>query len=213
MLRLTFRRSLVLFLIPVALAYLVIPLCVSVSMHEGGPERGLQTFVYAIQVFLPMGALQWAMAYLQVWIDSDGQEAMRACRAGKKSRVRDLSILLLCFFVMLLPGAAYSARFFGFQWKEYARVIVETVFSVSVLYAVSVLLNSVTMGGMMVILYLLFCAFFSDDVVIRRFSMVKAQVLPDLEALLHGYGGIGFAAVLLFAAGAFLEKQGSRWNR
>lgn len=160
LIRLTFRRTLPLFLAPIVSAYLVLPLIAAAGLASGNWEIALANLVYGEQAIVPLGGLLWAFAYLQVWVDSDGEETMRACRRGKHVCAAELLMLNIGFTVMLLPALAAGTLFFGSLWTEYLRLITQVFSFTGLYYLVAILLRSVTMGGMLVLAYQLFCIFF-----------------------------------------------------
>lgn len=97
----TLRRSLLLFFIPIICMYGIIPIVAIVSPRN----EGLQNTIMASRILLPPSALLWYMAYLQMWIESEGQEAMRACSKGKHTCAPELMLLAASF--MLSKGTTF----------------------------------------------------------------------------------------------------------
>lgn len=197
LIRLTFRRTLPLFLAPIVIAYIVLPLIAATGLVSGNRENALGNLIYGEQAMLPVGALLWAFAYLQVWIDSDGEETMRACRQEKHVCSAELLMLNAGFMVMLLPVLLAGTLFFGSLWAEYARLIVQVFFFTGVFYLASVLLRSVTMSGMLVLAYQLYCVFFCRSAEMRGYCLVR----PDAIA---GTAGFPYIPILLFGVAVYL---------
>lgn len=206
---LIYRRAMFLFLLPIVLAYVVLPLAVLAAYKEG-VEEGLRAFSYSIQTFLPLGVVLWEMAYLQIWIDSAGKEALYACSRGKHRYVLEVNIIMSGFLIMLIPEMIVTVKVFGFLLEEYLRLIVEIAFSVSAVYLLSNLLSSVTMGGMLVILYLLFCIFCAGNELMKDFSILQPNALASAQELKTKYSLIGGMTVVLFCVGYFMEKRHMR---
>ena len=178
LIRLTYRRTLPLFLASVILAWLILPLIGVVGLASGDREGVLANLIYGEQALLPVGGLLWAFAYLQMWVDSEGEETMRACRRGKYVCAAELLMLTAGFAVMLLPVFAAGMLFFGPLWGEYARLTVQVFFFTGAFYLASILLHSVSMSGMLVLAYHLFCVFFCRSAEMQGYCLVR----PDRMA-------------------------------
>ncbi len=202
--RLTFRRTLPLFLAPIVSAYLVLPLITAAGLASGNWEIALENLIYGEQALLPVGGLLWAFAYLQVWIGSDGEETMRACHRGKYVCAAELLMLNIGFTVMLLPALAAGTLFFGSLWTEYARLLIQVFFYIGLFYFTAILLRSVTMGGMLVLAYHLFCIFFCRNTEMRGYCLIRPDVLA---------GAAGFPYILLLLSGSVMYSIGAWLER
>ena len=59
-------------LLPILVAYVILPAIGSVSNMEA--NQATKMICYAYQFLLPLTATLWGMTYLQVWIDNPGEE-------------------------------------------------------------------------------------------------------------------------------------------
>ncbi len=205
LIRLTFRRTLPLFLAPIVSAYLVLPLIAAAGLASGSWETALENLTYGEQAILPVGGLLWAFAYLQVWVDSDGEETMRACRRGKHVCAAELLMLNIGFAVMLLPALVAGTLFFRPLWTEYARLIPQGFFFTGLFYLAAILLRSVTMGGMLVLVYHLFCVFFCRNVEMRGYCLIRPDALANEAAF--PYIPILLSGAAMYLLGAWRESR------
>ena len=97
LIRITLRRSRLLLFVPIICMYGMIPIVAIVSPRN----EGLQNTIMASRVFL------------QMWIESEGQEAMRACSKGKHTCAPELMLLAGSFMLALLPGAFIVSAVYG----------------------------------------------------------------------------------------------------
>lgn len=128
----TLRRSLLLFFIPIICMYGIIPIVAIVSPRN----EGLQNTIMASRILLPPSALLWYMAYLQMWIESEGQEAMRACSKGKHTCAPELMLLAASFMLALLPGAFIVSTVYNPMFHEYFYICVQILWTGGMLYVV-----------------------------------------------------------------------------
>ena len=198
----TLRRSLLLFFIPIICMYGIIPIVAIVSPRN----EGLQNTIMASRILLPPSALLWYMAYLQMWIESEGQEAMRACSKGKHTCAPELMLLAASFMLALLPGAFIVSTVYNPMFHEYFYICVQILWTGGMLYVLSVLLHSVAMSSMLVLSYLLFCAFFSKDSSMQGFCLLKLEALPGWESLTSSSLPLLLFAILLISIGHVGER-------
>ena len=202
LIRITLRRSLLLLFTPILCIYVIIPIVAIVSPRN----EELQNVIMASRILLPPGALLWYMAYLQMWIESEGQEAMRACSKGKHTCAPELLLLVGFFMLALLPGAFVAYAAYGPVLHEYLYICVQILWTGGMLYLLSVLLHSVAMGSMIVLSYLLFCVFFSKDGAMQGFCLLKLDPFPN-------WGAFASDSLPLLIVAAFLIAIGHIWER
>lgn len=203
---LSFRRARILFWVPIGLAHIALPLAV-VTAYMESKETALSTYSALMQIFLPIGAVLWAMAYLQIPFDSAGKETLCSCKRGKRTCLLDIWLIIIGFLIMLIPNMMIATAVFGFLWPEYIRLMVEICFSVSAVYVLTVLCSSVTMGGMVIILYLLFCTICSGTASMEMFSVLEMNVLANVQGLTSKYLLIEGGAIALLLLGHCLENR------
>ena len=202
LIRITLRRSRLLLFVPIICMYGMIPIVAIVSPRN----EGLQNTIMASRVLLPPSALLWYMAYLQKWIESEGQAAMRACSKGKHTCAPELMLLAGSFMLALLPGAFIVSAVYGSVFHEYLYICVQILWTGGMLYVLSVLLHSVAMSSMLVLSYLLFCVFFSKDSSMQGFCLLKLDVLSGWESLTSDSLPLLLFAILLISIGHIGER-------
>ena len=190
LIRLTFRRTLPLFLAPIVSAYLVLPLIAAAGLASGSWETALENLTYGEQAILPVGRLLWAI---------------RACRRGKHVCAAELLMLNIGFAVMLLPALVAGTLFFRPLWTEYARLIPQGFFFTGLFYLAAILLRSVTMGGMLVLVYHLFCVFFCRNVEMRGYCLIRPDALANEAAF--PYIPILLSGAAMYLLGAWRESR------
>lgn len=202
LIRITLRRSPLLFFVPIICIYGILPIVAIVSPRN----EVLQNIIIISRILLPPSALLWYMAYLQMWIESDGQEAMRACSKGKHTCAPELMLLAVYFMLTLLPGVFIVSAVYGSVFHEYLYICVQILWAGGLLYVLSVLLHSVAMSSMLVLSYLLFCVFFSKDSSLLTFCLLKLDILSGWESLTSDSLPLLLFAVLLVAIGHIGER-------
>lgn len=205
LIKLTFHRTPLLFLAPIIVAYGILPLVAITSVAD--LEKSFESVIYAEQTFLPISSLLWPMAYLQIRIESDGEEAMRVCYKGKCSSHVELALLYVGFLIMLAPVFWIASIVYDSVWVEYIRVCSQVLFTMSSFYVMAVLLHSVTMGGMLLAAYVLFCVFFSRDAGMRTYCLICPNSAAISKDLISVYFPLMLISVILFHIGSRIEKR------
>lgn len=203
--RLTIRNSWVLFLISALIAYAVLPLVFEAGIRWYTQEVLLTNTIYAIEALLPIGGILVAVADLQMWFDSEGEEAMRACSGGTHTCAVDLILLNLLQYLSLIPVFLLFHLQALNLWSEYLRVIVQIFCYTGALYLIVVLLRSVAMGGMLAAAYHLFCLAFSGREHMGRFCLVRPNI-SAAEAEFPYFALLAGAAAIIIIS-AVLERQ------
>ena len=179
---------------------------VGIYSMEMGREAALYETLMAAQLFLPLGLLLWEMVYFHLWVDDDGQEALRSIDKGKRLCLLDLLLLAAIYTICMGPGLLAFTWVFGFWPLEILRILIEMVLVAGVFYFLGLTLHSVTLGGMAVIGYLLFSALSAVNGITQFLAPLQAMIPLDKEGFLKvciPALGIGLAC---FLAGGLTER-------
>ena len=175
-----------------------------------GMLRSLETardeILIAAQLFVPLGALLWEMIYFHLWVDDDGQEALRAVHKGRRSCLWDLLLLSLLFIGCMLPGAFLFCALFGIWPWDMGRLIIEILLAVGGLYLFGILFHSVTLGGLPVVCYLLFCALGAMSANMQGLVPLQAQAPIGKERFFAVCMPAFLLAAIFYLAGWLMER-------
>ena len=128
------RSSLVPFMLPCIIMYVLLPLlCLSMSNIED-EEYMMQRVFYAAQILIPVSGMLWPMVYLQIRIDSDGQEAIRSCQYCSNTCIWDLVLLEAILLLLLAPAIILFSYVYGFRLGEFFRLFTQITFTYGLLY-------------------------------------------------------------------------------
>lgn len=206
LIRLSFKRARFIFTLPILLGYLIIPAISSAAYRSLGLSRCLETISYATHTLIPICAVLWGMAYLQMWIDNDGQETIRACSRGKQTCAFAMVFLMLYLTVILLPIYLVAHFLVDYSTSEYIKVFAEMIFSVSMLYFISLVSRTVSVGIITVIAYLLFCVFFSGNAVFAKYCLINPSLIAEFEDVISRYFPLILLSLLLVVISHFYER-------
>ena len=193
-------------LLPILVAYVILPAIGSVSNMEA--NQATKMICYAYQFLLPLTATLWGMTYLQVWIDNPGEEAMRSCCLSR-TLVIDLFVLTISYMTVVLPAFSVITFTYGLSFIEHYRLIIEVFTMVGLLYAVATGSHSSTIGGVLCICYLIFSTLFARDSAVEAFCIIKPILIGDICDLGKVYTPFAIFAVIAWVLG-FLFDRASR---
>ncbi len=165
----TLRRSLLLLFIPIICMYGIIPIVAIVSPRN----EGLQNTIMASRILLP--AKCTSLVYgISANVDRERRAGGYAGVQQGETHLRTGTYALSRFFMLaLLPGAFIVSTVYNPMFHEYFYICVQILWTGGMLYILSVLLHSVAMSSMLVLSYLLFCAFFSKDSSMQGFCLFE----------------------------------------
>jgi len=200
-----YRRTMLLVSVPLLITYVVLPLVVAMNTFNVSIQQQILTF--AMQSLIPVSSLLWAMAYLQIWVEDDGREAMQACQGGKYSCAYEIVMIALGFALMLIPATYFASCVFDSMWMEYARLTLQIGLFLSSFYLLAIVFNSVTMSSMLLMSYNFFCVFFSGDSTIHRYCIIRPHIMACDDTFVSLYlVEISIICLLLFVANC-IEKR------
>lgn len=202
----TVKSSALLFFVPLFVAYLVLPFFYTSLSNIDDKEYVVQRLYYIAQTLIPVCSILWPMAYLQILIDSDGQETMRACKHGRYTCVWELVLLELILLFTLAPMAGVSINLFGLRVGEFIRLLSQISFAYGLLYFTSILLQSVSMAGMIIVSYLLFSVIFSESEALSKICIINNS-LVTIDDIMMRYVPAFILAIIFYALGNFFEKR------
>ncbi len=207
-LRIALLSSRLLFLAPLIVVYFLLPTsCISMYQKEGLREsRAL--FVYLSHSLVTMLSLLWTLSHLQIWIDSEGEEALRASRRKMTSNGLDVIILLCVYLVMTLPVFTVANYFYSNIWPEWFRFGIVTSTLVAMLYVLAVSLDSVTMAALVTYAYSFLSVIYGAENASASVLLLKPhrELYPGEMTKLY-FPAWGAAAVL-FLIGHMIETRG-----
>ncbi len=205
--RLSYKRSPVVVMMPVLIGYLLIPIMGITTYRSFGSSRCVDTISSAAHTLIPISAVLLGMAYLQMWIDNDGQEATRACRRGKQTCA--LAILLLSAYLSLALFPMFCVAYYAvsFPFAELIKLYAEILFSFCVLYSLSIFTRSVAVGIIAVMTYLLFCIMFCGNASFSNACLIKTTSLATTENVTGLYIPLIFAALVAVALTHIYERM------
>lgn len=188
-------------LLPILFAYGVLP---AAGLAARSETQATVSVSFAAQLLLPFGAVLWGMSYLQIWIDSAGEEAMLACSKGR-TRVVELLLLSLFFLSPVFPAYLMLAARFALPFTEYLRLTIQTLILIGLLYGGSAAAHSASLGGMLPIGWLLFSALFTRDESLAAFCIIKPGIVSQAPEL-QGYAPFAGIAVIGWGIGWIMER-------
>ena len=197
------KRTPIQLILPFAVAYVILPTIGVMSYQSSGAADSQRMMIYAVQIFLPICALLWPMAYMQMWVDDDCIEALIACNHRHKSCLAEILLLYLLYVVMLLPPSAVFFITYGFLPLEYVRIAVQCLFATTVFYTATMLFRNVTLGSLPIITYLFICICFSGNTDFQALSIIKPTAIYTLGEMVDNYSVYVFASTLLLCIFAF----------
>ncbi|KIR01489.1 putative ABC transported MDR-type, permease component [Lachnospiraceae bacterium TWA4] len=198
---LTIRHSKLLVIIPVIVGFIVL----FIGIYKINTKEVIENVVYIIQTLFPISGIFWSIAYLNVWIDSESEETLRACKNGQHICGIDLIILNGIYDIFLIVIFLIFQLCIENLWMEYLRVIEQQLFFTGCLYVISIIFHSTAVGSMMVMTYDLFCLFFVGNSVFKNFCLIQPNILVDDSNF--SYILIGIASMVLYLIGIIIEKK------
>lgn len=174
---LTIRSLPVLFLIPVVISWIMVPLAAWGDYQAGNFAESARKLIAASQTLIPLISLLWPITYLQVFIEGDAKETLFSCRLRQPSLLPELMILTSGFCLLLLPSLFIIPSNLEISPYEVARLSLQILFFVGFLYLFTVAFNSVSMASMIVIAYLLFNILFASDIETGAYCMLRPHIL------------------------------------
>lgn len=208
--RLSMKRSKVIFWLPIVLLYLLLPALAMTSDQSLGTEQCCELLSFAVNALLPICAVLWGMAYLQMWIDNEAMETIHACDRGRRTCAGAMVFLGALLWLLALPGSVVAYRTLEYPLAQWGKLGAEIFFSLTILYLVSILSRSVGAGVIIIVSYLLFCALFSNDSDFNSFCIINVRI-EQIQVLLPKYLAV-FAAttgvwVLAYLAERYIYRK------
>lgn len=185
--RLSYKRSPVVAIIPILVGYIVLPIMGITTYRSFGPSRCVDTISGAAHALIPISAVLLGMVYLQMWIDNDGQEAIRACRRGKQTCMSAMLLLSVCLLFLLFPMFCVAFFVVSFPVSELIKLYAEILFSLGSLYFISIFARSVAVGIIAVMTYILFCIMFCGNDSFADVCLIKTTSLATIKDVINLY--------------------------
>lgn len=205
------RKNIVIVLLPVIIAYCLLPIISLVKYFSLGVSEARNIFIYMAQVFIPLCGLLWPMGYVHIWVEGNGCETLRACSTYHKSCIGELFLLYGVYLLIILPTIVFAVVLYQVSWLEYIRLILQFAIVINLFYFMVMLFRNVTIGCIPVIMYLLFCFYISGSADFSLFSIIE----PNLPAEHSNWNTllilfpVSFVALLL---GYLSDRFGIKYN-
>lgn len=203
--RLSAKRSKVIFWLPIVLLYLLLPALAVTAEQNLGAERCCELLSFAANALLPICAVLWGMAYLQLWIDNDAMETIHACDRGRRTCASAMVFLGAVLWLMALPGSVAAYSLLEYPLAQWGKLGTEIFFSLITLYIVSILSRSVGTGVIVIVSYQLFCVLFSNDSDFNSFCIINVKI-EQMQEVLPKYLAV-FAVTTGFWVLAYLAER------
>lgn len=204
--RLSMKRAKASFWLPIFLVYVLLPGLVVTSSKSLEPERCCEILSFAVNSLLPICAVLWGMAYLQIWIDNDAVETIHACDRGRRTCAGAMAFLGALLWLMALPGSIAAYHALGYPLAQWGKLRAEIFFSLATLHFVSILTRSVGAGVIAIISYLLFCALFSNDNSVSKFCIIDVKI-GQIQEILPRYLVVFGASLALWFMTHLTERH------
>lgn len=203
---LTFRRSRIVFFLPLLAAWLLMPAASVCARNTIEPEA-CKAFVISLNhSFLPLCGTLWGMCYLQMWFDHDGVECMRACSGGRHSCAAGLLVLyiVLCFTYVL--AVLVEKLLVSLSFLEFWKLLAELLLCMSALYALTIASRTIFISLMTVVGYNLFCILFSGDASLESLCLIRINIPASSYDILHVYLPLFIVSFIIFVLSFLVEK-------
>lgn len=201
------RNNRLLFLLPVIVFYLILPLLTISTAVNQNIEESWILFVFILQTLAPISAIFWLIAYLNLWLDEDGEECIRSSQVKKSSCAGEVALTLLLFALITLPIFGVANFYYDTVFFELLRLISATSFLVSVLYLFALLFRSLTIASMLVFSYAIFSITYSRDEAIQHLCLLRPHVAASAEQILSIYLPLVIVSILLVMLGFMMERK------
>ena len=135
----TWWNNKLLFFFPIVVFYLIVPLLTITTALTQNIEESRKIFIFMQQTLGPISSYFWLIAYLNVWLDEDGEECIRCSQFKKPSAAGEVLLILILFALMTFPIFLGAHLYYQEGFLEYIRLMSTTSFLISCLYFLSVL--------------------------------------------------------------------------
>ena len=192
-------------LVPLFLTLFVQPAAILLNQSMT-TEEIMRVYIYASQTLLPLGMLLWGMAYLQVWIDSDGEEMLRSVKQGQHSVYPNLFLLVILYSLANIPSHLLALAYQVSNHWQYLRVFAVYIFFVGVLYLLSLLLRSVTIAACVLFIYLFLASMSPERDAYALWNVLRPHELVTAAHFQPYYLVVLSIGVLITLVAVFYEK-------
>lgn len=175
LLQLILRRSTILSLLPILVAYCFLPGLTAVKFLREGGSEALQIFVYAGQILFPLCAIFWPMGYLHIWVEGETRETLYSYSIYHKSCIGEMLILSGMYILLVFPVIVLSVLVLNASWLEYIRLVIQILSVAGFFYFCAMSFHNVTIGCIPVIGYLFLCFCISDSAEFAAYSIIEPQ--------------------------------------
>ena len=205
-LRFSYKRNRFILFLLLMVFYILIPGLAAATHRVFGLERCIETISYASHTLIPLCSVLLGLVYLQMWIDNDCQETMRACSRGRFTSGIGILILTAILVLMLLPLILVAMKTLDYSFGEFIKLSAEIFFCLTMLYALSLLFRSMAVGIIVVIAYLMFCILFSGNADFVGFCIVRVGAVASLGDAFELYLPVTVVSAFVLASAILFER-------
>ncbi|HHX36913.1 MAG TPA: hypothetical protein GX717_02915 [Clostridiaceae bacterium] len=196
-----------LFFVPIIILYVLMPVACISTFHSANLNESRSMFIYILHSLVPVLSLLWMLAHLQIWIDSEGSEALYANRQRGKGNVPDLLVLLGAYLAMTLPGFAIASHYYRGIWLEWLRFASVVTLLTSAFYVLSITMRSVAMASLITFTYSFISVLYTREASLSHILLLKPhrELIPG--ELTENYLPFFLIGCFLFFLGHLLETR------
>lgn len=203
----TWSNNRVLFLMPIIVLYLILPALTITTAVNQSIEKSWMMFIFILQTLAPISACFWLIAYLNIWLDEDGEECIRCSQINKPTAVGEVILMLSLFTLLALPIFATASFYYDMVFIEFLRFTISATFLISMLYFFSTLIRSLTISTMLVLSYAVFSITYSRDGALQQFCLLKPYVAVSMDKVFTVYLPLLIISSLLIIMGRIIERK------
>lgn len=203
---LSIKRSKLILILFVFTSYILIPAISVLTYRTFGIKRCLESMSYASHTLIPICSVLWGLVFLQIWVDNDWQEALRACSRGRYICGINVVLSTVVIIIILLPAFFVAAEMVGYSTADFIKLSIEVQFCMTILYVISLLTRSVTVGVIVVTAYLLFCVLFSGNSTFAAFCIIKNGYIASAADIINTYLPMSFICSAIWILSAMFER-------
>lgn len=207
LLKITWSNNRSLFLMPIVVFYLILPgLTITAALNQN-LEKSWILFIFILQTLAPISACFWLIAYLNIWLDEEGEECIRCSQINKPTAAGEVVLILAFFTLLALPIFGVANFYYDMVLFEFLRLISTATFLVSMLYLFSILLRSLTIATMLVLSYALFSITYARDGTLQYLCLLRPDAAASAEQVFSVYFILLIISCVMIIMGLIIEKK------
>lgn len=200
------RNNRLLFLLPFIVLYLVLPIVTISAAANQNLDVSWRLFVFVLQTLAPLSILFWQMAYLNIWLDEEGEECIRGSSVRKKTAVGEIFLSVILYAIISLPVFLVAHLFFDTAYLEWLRLVSTAIFFVNVYFLLSLVFRSLIVSSMLVFAYACFSILYHGDGALKHLCLLTPRIAVSLEKMVSLYAPLAIVSALLLVLGGVIER-------